>query len=152
MNKFFEILYLHRCIEIPTEETCLSLIPYTHYAPDTFEFTEELSNEFNQIIERFEPFNPCRTIILGAICVYRYPACNATTGLLLPVCTEICPDVMSAIRDCSLESFDYVYVSQTLNAFDCTQPQTYFTEFPSYYIETDPDECAVFGKHPLMCI
>ena len=106
----------------------------------------------NQLINEFEPFDRCRTIVTEVICVYRYPACSNITGRLLPICTYICQGIESVIVDCSLESFGYPTVSQIVNSFDCLDPQTYFTDFPDDYIEDDPSECSLPGNYLTVCI
>ena len=81
------------------------------------------------------------------ICVFRFPACNPETGMILPICPELCPTVDDIVMQCSLEFFrgnpDFPNINQLLDTFVCLEPETYYN-FPEQYIATD--ECTAFSK------
>jgi len=140
---------VHSCVpsdEIPSGEPCLLQLSNSFYAPATFDYTEELSLE----IRNLDPLNNCTGFITTMICIFRFPACNPSTGKTLPICTSICDSVDSIAKQCLLEYFgnntEFPVVNQLLSAFRCHEPQTYIN-FPLQYIETDdPDDCSEFGE------
>ena len=125
---------LNRCIEVP-DETCVTLIPYMYYTPDTFGLTEQIVNDFSGVITEYDPFDPCRAFIAAISCVYRYPPCDPSTGTLFPICPAVCPTVNSDIENCALESYEeYPSVGAFINSFECTEPETYLRNVPPQYI------------------
>ena len=85
------------------------------------------------------------------ICVFRYPACNATTGKILPICRDICGLVDTFVGQCTESQFfrhnpDFPTVNHLLDTFVCLEPQSYYN-FPAQYIETDPNDCSGFCKY-----
>ena len=100
------------------------------------------------IISQLDPFNACRVFITTVICVFRFPACNDTTGTILPICSSLCPTVDAIVMECSLEFFrnnsDFPAVNELLDTFVCLEPQTYYN-FPAQYIDTE--QCSAFGKY-----
>ena len=141
-------LQFDRCIEI-SDETCQSQILYPTYAPAAIVYTNELSVEIETITRLLDPLNPCRGFSTYMMCTYRFPACNATTGKVIPLCLEACPDINSVIELCTREFFynnpDYPFINQLLNSFSC-ESQSYLN-FPLQYIETDSIECVDFSKY-----
>ena len=136
---------VHRCNPVP-DETCISLIPYTHYVPGSNTFTEELGTEITEIISEFEPFDDCRVFSVVVLCQYRYPACDPTTGTLFPICTELCPTVDSNIQNCALESYDeYPAVGVLFTTFECSEPETYLMNIPPQYI-SNSSVCTPLSK------
>ena len=140
-------LCFNSCIEVDAEETCRPQIPNSHYAPTTFEATDELFSEIQNIITQLDPFNPCRVFITTVICVFRFPACNPMTGMILPICPDLCPLVDDIVMQCSLEFFrnnpEFPNVNRLLDEFECLDPQSYYN-FAIQYISTD--DCSAFGK------
>ena len=125
---------VHRCIPVP-DETCTTLVPYTHYTPNSNTFTEELGREVTEIISEYEPFDECRAFSVAVLCEYRYPACDPTTGTLFPLCPELCPAINSNVQNCALESYEeYPTVLELFTAFECTDPETYLMNVPPKYI------------------
>ena len=144
--------FIHRCIPVP-DETCIALIPYTYYTPNTSGFPEELSREFMQLIREFRPFDECRAILTVMACLLRYPACNSTTRLqiLLPLCPEFCRSIDSNIENCAPVSYDnYPSLSMLVNTLECTEIETYLVDIPPQYISNDSTVCTEFSKS--MCV
>ena len=140
---------MYRCIEI-LDDTCLTLIPYyTHYTPDVFGFTEELTYEFTQLIEEYPPFDECRAFITVVSCLNRFPACDNATGRLLLICDEICPFIDSSIQTCDPGHNNYPSVRAFLNSYDCSKPETYLAYVPPLlpqYVSNDVPVCTGLGK------
>ena len=82
--------------------------------------------------------------------MFRFPACNATTGRILPICPDVCSFVDAVVMPCTNGFFrnnpDFPAVNQLLDAFVCLEPQSYYN-FPSQYIETDPNDCLKICKY-----
>ena len=78
------------------------------------------------------------------ICTLRFPACDPTTGVTLPICPEQCPFIDDIIMACSVEYFrnntEFPAVNQLLDTIVCLEPQTYYS-LPAQYIATDPNDC-----------
>ena len=141
-------LLFDRCVELPSNQTCYSLVPYTHYTPDLLRFTEEISNEFDQLVQQYPPFDACRAFITAVSCVYEFPPCDPTTGVLLPICSELCTDIEDNIEDCTIDSFeDYPAIDELFNVFECTEPETYFMNLPPQYILNDETGCTELRKY-----
>ena len=136
-----------RCIEIP-DETCLSQITYSSYAPAAIVYTDELSNEIRTILRQLDPLNSCRGFLTFVMCAHRFPACNATTGRILPLCIADCPDINEIVAHCTMEFYmnsDYPLTFQLFDSFACESLS--YLNFPLQYIETDPNECTEFSKY-----
>ena len=78
--------------------------------------------------------------------MFRLPACNSTTGRILPICRSSCSDVDAFIAECSAEFFrnnpHFPAVNERLDTFVCLEPLSYYP-FPAEYIETtDPNDCS----------
>ena len=137
---------------MPEGETCLSQIPYSFYAPAAMMFTDQLSEEIRTIIRRLDASDPCRGYITYVMCAHRFPACNATTGLLLPLCPTVCPNLINIVETCSSEYFigdpNFPAMNQLFSTFICTDPESYYT-FPrlNQYVDTDPSNCIRFSKY-----
>ena len=91
----------------------------------------------------------CRAFISIVICVFGFPACNPTTGRILPICRNRCPIVDLIVAQCSEEFFidnpEFPAVNRLLDTFVCREPQSYYN-FPIQYIETDdPNDCSEIG-------
>ena len=91
----------------------------------------------------------CGAFIGIVICVFTFPACNPTTGRILPICRNRCGIVDSIVGVCSVEFFRnnpaFPAVNQLLDTFVCLEPQSYYN-FPTQYIETtDPNDCSEIG-------
>ena len=143
--------FVHRCVPVP-DETCTALITYTDYTPNTLRFPEEFSREFVQLIGEFGPFDECRAFITAIACLLRYPACNSTTGVLLPLCHEFCASIDSNMENCAPESYDnYPTLSVLINTVECTETETYLVNIPPQYISNDSTVCAEFGKSVCAC-
>lgn len=141
-----------RCIEIPSDHICLILVPYSYYTPDTLGYSDEVINEFEDVITQYDPFDSCRTFATALTCVYTFPACNPTTGRVVPICPELCPDIRSNIEECALGSPEnYPSLNSLYDSFVCTDPQTYFMNVPLQYIENDTSNCSALGKYTV-CI
>ena len=69
------------------------------------------------------------------------------TGMILPICPDVCPLVDDIVSQCSLEFFrnneEFPNVNQLLDDFVCLEPQSYYN-FPIQYISTD--DCSAFSK------
>lgn len=111
----------------------------TYYAPGIFEVTDELFSEIQTVIGELDPSSPCRALITTMICVLTFPACNSTSGMILPICPDQCPTLDAIIEECSLESFrnnpDFSAVNELLDTIVCLEPQTYYN-IPAQYIAT----------------
>ena len=86
--------------------------------------------------------------------MFRYPACNDTTGKILPICPDICDLVDQVVGLCTESQFfrnnpKFPAVNHLLDTFVCLEPQSYYN-FPAQYIETDPNECSGFCKYIAM--
>ena len=135
------ISFLGRCIEVP-DETCSTQLPRYHYAPNALQYTEELSNEFADLIKQYDLFHVCRSFITIIVCVSRFPICNATTGQLTPICPDLCPTIESTFVECALDSLeDYPSLTELFNSFRCHQPASYFNNLPLQYIGNDSSDC-----------
>ena len=139
------------CIEVPEEDTCRPQLQNSHYAPETFDSTGQVFREFQDIIRELDPLDFCRVFISTVICVFRYPACNDTTGKILPICPDICGLVDGVVNQCTESQFfrhnpDFPAVNHLLDTFVCLEPQSYYN-FPAQYIETDPNDCSGFCKY-----
>ena len=142
------------CIAIPGDETCLPQLPYSFYAPNTFDLTNKLFREIQIILGELDPFNDCRRFINSVVCVLRFPACNATSGRILPICPDLCSFIDGVIiARCSSEFFannpNFSAVNDLLNRFECLQPQSYYN-FPAQYIENASVECSNFCKYRVL--
>ena len=146
---------MFRYNEIP-DHTCLTLVPYyTHYTPDAFGFTEELTNELAQLIGEYGPFDECRAFITVVSCLYRYPVCDPTTEKLHLLCDELCPSIDLSIRNCDPGHDNYPSVSILIDTFDCSKPETYLTyvpPIPFQYVSNDTPVCSVSGKCVCVCV
>ena len=122
---------------------------YTYYAPAVFEVTDELFSEIQAILIGLDPLSPCRIFFSTLTCTLRFPACNGTTGKILPVCPEQCPTIDAIEMECSVEYFrnnsDFPAVNQLLDTTACLEPQMYYN-LPAQYIATDPNDCIRFSK------
>ena len=105
------------------------------------------------MIGEYDPFDTCTVFITAVTCVYRFPPCDPTTGRLLPICHQQCPDIESNIEECSPETLeDYPSVSRLLDSFVCLEPQSYIMNLPQQYIETDTSQCSELGKYTYVCM
>ena len=140
---------------MPEDETCLSQLRTSFYAPAAIMFTDQLSEEFRTIIRRLDVSDPCRGYITFVLCVHRFPACNATTGLLLSLCTTVCANLNNIIETCSSEYFigdpNFPAMNQLFNTFTCADPASYYN-FPrlNQYVDTDPNNCIGFSKYIIL--
>lgn len=84
------------------------------------------------------------------VCVFRFPACNATSGKILPICHSICPLVDEILAQCSKGFFvgnsTFANVNRLLGNFECRKPQSYYN-FPLQYIASDPNDCSAFSEY-----
>ena len=81
--------------------------------------------------------------------MYRFPSCNATTGRILPICPDVCSFVDAVVELCDgflRNNPDFPAVNRLLDEFVCIEPQSYYN-FPSQYIETDPNDCLNISKY-----
>ena len=121
---------------------------YSSYAPAATVYTDELSNEIQTILRQLDPLNSCRGFLTFVMCARRFPACNATTGRILPLCIADCPVINEIIAQCTMEfymsSTDYPLTFQLFNSFTC---ELSYINFPLQYIETDPNECIELSKY-----
>ena len=97
-----------------------------------------------------DPLDFCRVFISTVYCVFEYPACNDTTGKILPICPDICGLVDGVVNQCTESQFfrhnpNFPAVNHLLDTFVCLEPQSYYN-FPAQYIETDPNDCSGFCK------
>ena len=103
------------------------------------------------MIHQLDPLDTCRIFISTLICVFKYPACNDTTGKVLPICPGICTIVDDIVNLCTESQFfrrnpDFPAVNDFLDTFVCLEPQSYYN-FPVQYIETNPNDCSGFCKY-----
>ena len=82
-------------------------------------------------------------------CMLRFPACDPTTGMILPICPEQCPTLDAIIMECSAEYFrnnpDFPAMNELLNTIVCLEPQTYYN-IPVQYVTTAPNYCIELSK------
>ena len=146
------ISFFGRCIEIP-DETCLTQLPYFYYAPNAFQYTEELSDEFGELISQYDLFHVCRSFITIVDCVFRFPLCNDTSGQLIPICPDLCPTIDSTFVECSADFLeDYPSLNQLFNSFKCLEPASYFSNLPLHYIGNDSSDCLEDSKYIILCV
>ena len=90
-----------------------------------------------------DPLSACTAFVGIVTCALTLPACNPTTGRILPICRSNCSAIDFNIADCT-EPFrndpDFPALNEFLDTFECFDPQSYYP-FPAQYIETDPNEC-----------
>ena len=150
LNNIIIFLY-NSCIKISPEETCLPQLENLFYAPTTISSSGQVFSEFQDIIREMDPLDVCRAFISTIICVFRFPACNPTTGRILPICPDICGLVDTVVGLCTESQFfrnnpEFPAVNELLDTFICLEPQSYYN-FPAQYIETDPNDCSGFCKY-----
>ena len=85
--------------------------------------------------------------LLCRVCMNFHP-CDSTTGVLLPICPELCTDIEDNIEDCAIDFFeDYPAIDELFNVFECTEPETYFMNLPPQYIFNDGSGCTELCKY-----
>ena len=79
-----------------------------------------------------------------------YPACNASTNKLIPICPSQCLSIDIHITQCSLDllNFNFPLLKDILNTIDCDEPETYHP-FPSQYIDTTSTDCVMLSLRKL---
>ena len=87
-------------------------------------------------------FEVCEEIFEALHCVVSYPACNASTNKLIPICQSQCLSIDIHITQCSLNllNSNFPLLRNILNTIDCDAPETYYP-FPSQYIDTTSSDC-----------
>ena len=138
------------CIAVPEDESCLPQLITSFYAPAILDSTTQILREFRDVISQLGPLDSCRAFFSTMSCMYRFPACNATTKRILTICHDICSFVDAVVKSCTEEVFrnnpDFPALNQLLDGFICLEPQSYII-LPAQYIETDPNVCLKICKY-----
>lgn len=112
----------------------------TDYASSTLWFnTTVLDDELRQIKE-LPQSDLCNEFLSLFNCTVRYPACNANTSKVLPICPSQCSQVELRKAQCVvlLDKYsDFQMVKGLLNTFECDEPGTYYNFHRSYIDSSD---------------
>lgn len=142
------------CIKSPPEDFCFTALSSTYYAPGTLGINVNLDDLTDEVkrIRNLPEFTVCLELINTLDCIIRYPACNANTQKLIPICQSQCLLIDAQIPQCLLyleNNFlmtDFPSVEELLRSVECDDPESYYN-FPSHYIETNSTDCLMISKH-----
>ena len=141
--------FFNSCIEVPEDESCQPQLITSFYAPATVDSNSQILREFRDVISQLNTLDVCRAFFSTMDCMYRFPACNATTRKILPICPDICSFVDTVVNLCTEEfrnNPDFPALNQLLDIFMCLEPQSYYN-LPAQYIETNPNDCLKICKY-----
>ena len=136
---------------MPEDDSCLPQLITSFYAPAILDSTTQVLREFQDIISQLDPLDGCRAFFSTMSCMYRFPACNATTGRILTICPDVCSLIDTVVvKSCADEYFrnnpDFPALNRLIDGVMCLEPQSYII-FPAQYIETDPNACLKICKY-----